>query len=428
MNIPLLSLLPFVLILLAIAILPLFWNHRWEQNKNKLIIAGILSLPIILFLIMNGLSHRLLETLFFDYIPFIVLLGSLFIITGGIHLSGDIEAKPLINLTFLSIGTILASIMGTTGAAMLLIRPIIQTNKQREFKVHTILFFIAIVANCGGLLTPIGDPPLFMLYLRGVPFTWFLKLLPEWLFVNGLLLFVYFIVDSYYYKKEKRINIVLDKIKIRSIKLKGKLNFVWLVGVVLSIAFLNEQYINIIHRNEYYKFIREVVIISMAVFSLIFTQKKLRKLNNFSWAPIEEVAYIFFGIFITMIPCLLYLETNAKSFGINSAFQFFYATGALSGILDNTPTAVTFYSLAHGLGIQSSIMVAGIPYDLLKAISLGAVFFGSITYIGNAPNFMVKAIAEDNNIKMPDFFSYFWKFSLLILLPIFILVQLIFVK
>jgi Na+/H+ antiporter NhaD/arsenite permease-like protein len=428
MNIPLLSLLPFVLILLAIAILPLFWNHRWEKNKNKLIIASILSFPIILFLIMNGLGHRLLKTLLFDYIPFIVLLGSLFIITGGIHIGGDIEAKPLINLTFLSIGTILASIMGTTGAAMLMIRPIIQTNKEREFKVHTILFFIAVVANCGGLLTPIGDPPLFMLYLRGVPFTWFLKLLPEWLFTNGLLLLIYFIVDSYYYKKEKRINIVLDKIMIRSIKVTGKLNFVWLAGVILSIAFLNEQYINIIHSNEYYKFIREVVIIFMAVFSLIFTQKKLRKVNNFSWAPIEEVAYIFFGIFITMIPCLLYLETNAKSFGINSAFQFFYATGALSGILDNTPTAVTFYSLAHGLGIQSSLMVAGIPYDLLKAISLGAVFFGSVTYIGNAPNFMVKAIAEDNNIKMPDFFSYFWKFSLVVLVPIFILVQLIFIK
>ncbi len=428
MNIPLLSLLPFVLILLAIAILPLFWNHRWEQNKNKLIIASILSLPIIVFLIQNGLGHRLIKTILFDYIPFIVLLGSLFVITGGIHLSGDIEAKPLINLAFLSIGTILASIMGTTGAAMLLIRPIIQTNKEREFKIHTILFFIAVVANCGGLLTPIGDPPLFMLYLRGVPFTWFLKLLPEWLFTNGLLLLIYFIVDSYYYKKEKRINIVLDKIMIRSIKVTGKLNFVWLAGVILSIAFLNEQYINIIHSNEYYKFIREVVIIFMAVFSLIFTQKKLRKLNNFSWAPIEEVAYIFFGIFITMIPCLLYLGTNAKSLGVNSAIQFFYATGALSGILDNTPTAVTFYSLAHGLGIQSSLMVAEIPYDLLKAISLGAVFFGSITYIGNAPNFMVKAIAEDNNIKMPDFFSYIWKFSLVVLLPIFILVQLIFIK
>jgi len=427
MNIPLFSLLPFILILLAIAILPLYWNHRWEKNKNKLIIASILSFPIILFLIVNGLGHRLLETLLFDYIPFIVLLGSLFIITGGIHIGGDIEAKPLINLTFLSIGTILASIMGTTGAAMLMIRPIIQTNKEREYKVHTILFFIAVVANCGGLLSPIGDPPLFMLYLRGVPFTWFLKLLPEWLFTNGLLLLIYFIVDSYYYKKEKKINIVLDKRMIRSIKVNGKLNFVWLTGVILSIAFLNEQYLNIIHSNEYYKFIREVVIICMAVFSLSLTAKRLRKLNNFSWAPIEEVAYLFFGIFITMIPCLLYLEKNAQSFGINTAIQFFYTTGALSGILDNTPTAVTFYSLAQGLGIQSFTMVGGIPYDLLKAISLGAVFFGSITYIGNAPNFMVKAIAEDSNIKMPDFFSYFWKFSLVVLLPIFILVQLIFV-
>jgi Na+/H+ antiporter NhaD/arsenite permease-like protein len=426
MNIPLISLVPFILILLAIAILPLYWNHRWEKNKNKLIIAIILSIPIIVFLIVGGLWHRLIETIVFDYFPFIVLLGSLFIITGGIHIAGDLEAKPVVNLTFLSIGTVLSSLMGTTGAAMLLIRPIIQTNKERKYKVHTILFFIAIVANCGGLLTPIGDPPLFMLYLRGVPFTWFLSLLPEWLLANGLLLLIYFIVDSYYYKKEKRKNIVLDGLMIRSIKIKGKLNFILLLGVILSIAFLNEQYLNIIHSNEYYKFIREAVIIIMALLSLKFTSIKLREKNKFSWHPIEEVAYLFFGIFITMIPCLLYLESNAKSFGINAAYQFYYATGALSGFLDNTPTAITFYSLAHGLGTQSVEMVAGIPFDLMKAISLGAVFFGGFTYIGNAPNFMIKSIAEDNKIKMPDFISYIWKFSLTILLPIYILLQLIF--
>lgn len=429
MNIPLLSLLPFVLILLAIAILPLYWSHKWEVNKNKLIIAAILSIPIIIFLYTAGLTYKLEETLLFDYLPFIILLGSLFIITGGIHISGDLEAKPVVNTIFIAIGTVLASIMGTTGAAMLLIRPVIQTNKERKYKVHTVLFFIACVANCGGLLSPIGDPPLFMLYLRGVPFTWFLNMLPEWLFTNGFffLLLFYFITDSFYYKKENRMNRILDRLMIQSIRIKGKLNFLWLLGVILSIAFLNEQYIGIIHTNEYFRFIRETVLIIMAALSWRFTSLSIRKKNNFSWRPIEEVAYLFFGIFITMIPCLLYLESNAKTLGIQTPWQFYYFTGVLSGILDNTPTAVTFYSIAHGLGQKSPEIVAGIPFNLMKAISLGAVYFGAFTYIGNAPNFMIKSIAEDNKIKMPDFLGYIAKFSLIFLLPVYIVLHLLFI-
>jgi Na+/H+ antiporter NhaD/arsenite permease-like protein len=178
--------------LLAIAVFPLFWNHFWEKNKNKLLIAIILSIPVVIYLLSNGFSEKLVETIVFDYLPFIILLGALFTITGGIFLSGDIEAKPAINTLFLTAGAVLASFVGTTGAAMLLIRPVIQTNKQRKFKVHTILFFIGIVANCGGLLTPLGDPPLFMMYLRGAPFEWFFKLFPEWIFVNMLLLIIYF--------------------------------------------------------------------------------------------------------------------------------------------------------------------------------------------------------------------------------------------
>ncbi len=187
-SIPLLSLVPFVLMLASIAVFPLFWEHFWEHNKNKLIIAIILSLPIIVFLVASNLTDKLLETMLFDYVPFIVLLGALFTITGGIFLSGDIEAKPSINTLFLAIGAVLASFMGTTGAAMLLIRPVIYTNKERKFKVHTILFFIGIIANCGGLLTPLGDPPLFMMYLRGASFSWFFKLGVEWFFTNGALL------------------------------------------------------------------------------------------------------------------------------------------------------------------------------------------------------------------------------------------------
>ncbi|QQS35678.1 MAG: sodium:proton antiporter [Ignavibacteriales bacterium] len=426
-EVHLLSLLPFVLMLGSIAALPLFMNHFWEKNKNKLIIAIILSIPVIIYLLANGLTERLIETIVFDYVPFLILLGALFTITGGIYLTGDIEAKPTINTLFLGIGAVLASIMGTTGAAMLLIRPVIQTNRQRTFKVHTILFFIGIVANCGGLLTPLGDPPLFMMYLRGADFTWFLKLFPEWLITNLILLIVYFIVDSFYYKKEPESAIQRDVKNVRPIKIEGKLNFIWLVGVVLAVAFLNEQYIGLIHESHYYKFIREIAIVLMAVCSLQFTTKLVRTSNNFTWGPIEEVAYLFLGIFITMVPCLLYLEANAKTLGVTSPQQFYYYTGLLSSFLDNTPTAVTFHSLAMGLGVTSPEMIAGIPEVLLKAICTAAVFFGSMTYIGNGPNFMVKAVAEENNIKMPDFFSYMFKFSLIILLPIFIIVQFIFI-
>lgn len=426
-EIPLLSLLPFVLMLLSIAVFPLFWNHFWEKNKNKLYVAIVLSIPVIIYLLANNFSHQLIHTMLFDYVPFLILLGALFTITGGILLSGDIAAKPKVNTLFLGIGAVLASLMGTTGAAMLLIRPVIQTNKQRTFKVHTILFFIGIVANCGGLLTPLGDPPLFMMYLRGAPFTWFFHLAPEWFVTNLLLLIIYFFVDTYFYKKEPASAIARDLSNIKPLKIEGKRNFIFLVGVVLAVAFLNEQYLSFININPYFKFIREAVIVLMAFLSMQFTPKLLRTSNNFTWHPIEEVAYLFLGIFITMVPCLLYLETNAKQLGVETVSQFYYYTGLLSSFLDNTPTAVTFHSLALGLGITEGTLVAGIPEILLKAISTGAVFFGSMTYIGNGPNFMVKAVAEENNIKMPDFFSYMFKFSIIVLLPIFILVQLLFI-
>ncbi len=426
-EIPLLSILPFVLMLLSIALFPLFWNHFWEKNRNKLLVAIILSIPVLIYLLLNGFTHELEHAIIFDYVPFLILLGALFTITGGILLTGDIEAKPKINTLFLGIGAVLASIMGTTGAAMLLIRPVIQTNKERKFKVHTILFFIGIVANCGGLLTPLGDPPLFMMYLRGAPFTWFFHLVPEWLITNLILLVIYFFVDTYYYKKEPHSAIISDKTDIRPIKIEGKRNFIFLAGVVLAVAFINEQYLSFININPYFKFVREAFILLMAYLSLLFTPKLLRTSNNFTWHPIEEVAYLFLGIFITMVPALLYLEINAKHLGIQSVEQFYYYTGLLSSFLDNTPTAVTFHSLALGLGITEGTLVAGIPEILLKGISTASVFFGSMTYIGNGPNFMVKAVAEENNINMPDFFSYMFKFSIIILLPIFIIVQLLFI-
>jgi len=426
-EIPLVLLLPFALLLAAIAVMPLAFSHFWESNRNKLIVAVVCSVPVLGFLIYNAMWGELKHALLFDYVPFLILLGALFVITGGINITGDIEAKPSINTAFVAIGAVLASLMGTTGAAMLLIRPLLETNAERQHKVHTVLFFIGVVANCGGLVTPLGDPPLFVLYLRGVPFEWFLNLLPVWLFTNIILLATYFGVDSYYYyQKESLSALKRDVEEIRPIQITGTVNFALLLGVVLSVAFLNEQYIPLFKQNEYVKFLREAVILLLLGLSLWLTKKEVREANKFSWHPIEEVAYLFLGIFITMIPCLLFLEANAPSLGISSAVQFYYATGTLSGVLDNTPTAVTFYSLALGLGQQDPVMIAGIPEMLLKAICIGAVFFGAMTYIGNAPNFMVKAVAEEQGLEMPSFVGYVAKFSLVVLLPVFVLVQLIF--
>lgn len=437
-NIPLWTSIPFVVMLLAIATGPLIDGKWWEENKNKLLISVLLSIPVVIYMIINGLSATLSHTILYDYVPFMILLGSLFIITGGIHLSGDIKAKPLNNTLFLGIGYLLASVMGTTGAAMLLIRPLIATNSERRYTTHTILFFIAAVANCGGLLTPLGDPPLFMLYLRGAEFFWFLNLFPEWLFVGTLLLTIYFFADLYYYKKESWEDIAEDYIQIKPIRITGTINFLFLAGVVVAVAFINKGNIPLMGEADapvWLKYLREIVLVILAAMSMYYTKKEVRKSNNFSWAPIIEVAYLFLGIFITMAPALVWLAYNAAHFGVTKPWHFLYSSGLLSSFLDNTPTAVAFYDLARGLitsgatpdALQGATYMAGVPEIILRAICVGAVFFGAMTYIGNGPNFMVKSIAEESGIKMPGFFSYMLKFSLIILLPVYILTQLIFI-
>lgn len=427
-NVPLWASVPFLIMLLFIAIGPLFFHHWYEENKNKLIVSLALGIPTAIWLIFNHMTDKLMHQMLFDYIPFIILLGSLFIITGGIQLKGDIEAKPWINTLFLAIGGLLASFMGTTGAAMLLIRPVIRTISERKFKVHTILFFIAIVANAGGMLTPLGDPPLFLLYLRGAPFEWFFSLYKEWAFVLGILLVIYYFADKYYYQKESPAAKKKDKTNIIPLSISGTYNFIFLLGVVLSVAFLNEHYLHIIHDNHYYGFVREASMLLMAGLSLYFTPRKLRIDNKFTYTPIIEVAFLFLGIFTTMIPALLWLNANAETLGVSTPAAFYYSTGALSSFLDNAPTALALHKLALGLPMAEGIkLVAGIPEALLTAISLGAVFFGAMTYIGNGPNFMVKAIAEENKIEMPSFFGYMFKFSLTVLLPVYILTQLLFV-
>lgn len=429
-QIPLWPSIPFFLILLAIAVGPLIAEEWWENNRNKFLVSIILSIPTIYYLVSQGLTEPLKHQIVADYVPFIILLSALFVITGGIHLSGDIKAKPGVNTLFLGLGYLLASFMGTTGAAMLLIRPVISINKQRHFSVHTILFFIAAVANCGGLLTPLGDPPLLMLYLRGASFTWFFSLMPEWAFVGVLLLGAYFVIDSYYYKKERPKDLAADAREIKPIRITGARNIVFLLGVVCSVAFINHDVIPEMSGEDaplWLRHLREIVLVVLTVIAYVITPQKIRNSNRFSWGPIIEVAVVFIGIFITMTPTLIYLRQHAPSMGLTEPYHFYYATGFLSAFLDNTPTAVAFHSVASNIPIIEGIpVVAHVAENILSAIATSAVFFGALTYIGNGPNFMVKSIAEDNDIKMPSFFGYVIKFSLVILLPIYILTQLIF--
>ncbi len=429
-DVQLWMLIPFAVMLLTIAIAPLTVEHWWEENRNKLIFTLLLSIPTAVVLALFGLGGNVVHQLLYDYIPFIVLLLALFVVTGGINIRGDIAATPFINTLLLAMGWLLASFMGTTGAAMLMIRPLLQINQQRVHRVHTVLFFIALVANCGGLLTPLGDPPLFLLYLRGASFEWFFQLLPQWAFVGLILLAIYAVTDRYFYEKEPEHMRKRDEEEHEPIRVKGVGNFGWLAAVIAAVVFLNASYIPAMadhHAPLYVKFLREIVLLVIIFGSLKTISKEVREANNFSWGPIAEVAILFVGIFTTMTPALLYLNANAASLGMTEPWQFYYATGALSSFLDNAPTAVAFHTVASGLPLMEGVpYVAGIPEVLLKVVSLGAVFFGAMTYIGNGPNFMVKAIAEQEGVKMPSFFGYMIKFSCVVLLPVYILAQLIF--
>jgi Na+/H+ antiporter NhaD/arsenite permease-like protein len=422
--------IPFAIMLLTIAIAPLVAEHFWEKNRNKLIFTAVISVVTVALLSSFGLGGAIMHNLLFDYIPFIMLLLALFVVTGGIRISGDITATPLVNTFILGAGFAMASVMGTTGAAMLLIRPLLQINQQRVYRVHTVLFFIALVANCGGLLTPLGDPPLFLLYLRGASFAWFSTMFPQWLTVGAILLALYMVIDRYYYAKEPAEAKLRDLTEQEPLKIEGMRNFLYLGMIIAAVLFLNQNYIPAMgeeHAPLYIKFLREIALAVIIILSWLTTRKQIRTDNHFTWEPISEVAILFVGIFITMTPAMLYLAANAELLGITEPWQFYYSTGALSSFLDNAPTAVAFHTLADGQ--YAAVLpdyVANIPAILLQAISLGAVFFGAMTYIGNGPNFMVKAIAEQEGIKMPSFFGYILKFTLVVLLPVYVIVQLIF--
>jgi Na+/H+ antiporter NhaD/arsenite permease-like protein len=421
-SLPFWSIAPFALMLLGIALIPLRWPHFWERNANKSLVSAILGVPVALYVASHEPSllwHTALE-----YVSFIALLGALFTISGGIVLRGDLRATPAINTGFLAVGALLANVIGTTGASMLLIRPLLQTNSERKHVGHIPILFIFVVSNCAGLLTPLGDPPLFLGYLRGVPFFWTLRLLPEWFFVVTILLAVFYVLDRRAVAREAAADLRRDESQQRPLELAGMLNAVYLLGVVAAVLVSPSLPEGAVREG-----VRLGVMAAMTGLSLATTARELRRENGFTFGPITEVAVLFAGIFATMIPALEILRVRGAEFGIQAPWQFFWLSGALSSFLDNAPTYLTFTSLAQSIGPGADVAVhlAGGPVSatLLTAISAGSVLMGANSYIGNGPNFMVKAIAEEQGVAMPSFGGYMlWSGSILI--PIFVMMTFVF--
>lgn len=432
--------MPFAGILLSIALFPLLAPHIWHHHFGKIAVfwAACAAVPMVIFfgghVAMNSIAHIMLA----DYLPFLIFVGSLFIVAGGIHVHGTFVGRPVVNAGFLMLGAVLANLMGTTGAAMLLIRPLIGANANRKRRIHTFIFFIFMVANVGGALTPLGDPPLFLGFLKGVSFLWTAEhvLLP-WLVANAILLAVYLVIDTIMYRKD-----VQDGFKPSTegvpFGLSGKINLLLLaviVGAVLMSGFW--------HPGQVFHFmgvhfpvetlLRDAIFIAVASTSLIMTAKATREANHFTWDPIMEVAKLFFGIFICIVPVLemlraghdgafaglVALVTNPDGSYNNTVF--FWLTGILSAFLDNAPTYLAFFNLAGG----DAIHLMGDGAQTLLAISMGSVFMGAVSYIGNAPNFMTVAICNERGVKMPSFFGYMlWSVS--ILFPTFMVIDWLF--
>lgn len=429
-ELPIWSVSPFVLMLLSIAVLPLFASHWWEKNRNKAIISFLLSLPVGVYLLMAA-PHELAEKMI-EYAAFISLLGSLFIISGGIYLKGSLAGTPLVNTLFLAIGAAMASVVGTTGASMLLIRPLLRANQRRRDKAHIVIFFIFIVSNIGGCLTPLGDPPLYLGFLQGVPFTWTFRLAAQWAFANVILLIIFNLLDQYKFNREDVATpgaLTEDVQSKEPLRIEGKINFLFLLGVVASAFFSGYLGSMYAWSSETQVILQVIGMAAMALFSLLFTGKETRKGNSFTFNPIIEVAVLFIGIFVTMIPALLILKARGQEIGVTEPWHFFWASGALSSFLDNAPTYLVFLELGRSVAPTTDLqgMIAGVTAPLLAAISLGSVFMGANTYIGNGPNFMVKSVAEESGVKMPSFFGYML-YSIAILIPLFILITFVFFR
>jgi len=411
-DFPVWSVVFFVSLILSIAIFPLINAEWWGKRFGYVTLA--LSIPAAILILTKEkmlLVHSLIE-----YVSFIILLGSLFIISGGIVIRTAARGTPELNCFFLLQGAIFANLIGTTGASMVLIRPMIRANKWRNKVSHIFIFFIFLVSNIGGLLTPLGDPPLFLGFLRGVPFFWTMKLFPIWAFAVAVLLAIFYLVDSRLIKKEDPDAFLkhLDTLPEKKLEIRGRRNFAFLFLVIVSF-FIPPVW-------------REMVMILSALGSIYYTPVSLREENTFTYNPIIEVAILFAGIFVTMVPVLTILTLHGSSIGVTEPWHFFWAVGGLSSFLDNAPTYLVFMTTAQSVAVAKGIvasLIVGVPELYLKAVSAGAVFMGANTYVGNGPNFMVKAICNENDIAMPSFFGYMvW--SVGILIPIFILVTFVF--
>ena len=451
---PVWSIIPFAGMLLSIALGPLINAHWWEHNIGKVSFfwTMLFALPAAGMIGGNETLYELLHITIIDYIPFLVLVEALFIIAGGIAVDGVLPHTPLSNTLVLLVGTLLASVIGTTGATILMIRPLIKANRERKTVMHTIVFLIFLVSNIGGALTPVGDPPLFIGFLHGVPFFWTTAhvILP-WITNVVLLLGMYYLLDTYFYRRY--LQAVADGdwpaptcetgVPRGKIRISGLQNLLFLLGtlsaIVLSGLLANHPLffdaatktatgitVMSLHGHAlvmpYINIARDCIILIMALLSWLFTAKSVRVANNFTWGPMNEVAILFAGIFATIIPALKLLQARGGELGVSTPAQFFWAAGALSSFLDNTPTYLAFLSLAGQAGAQAGVLtdLGMVDSRILMAISCGAVFMGANTYIGNAPNFMARSIAEENGIKMPSFFGYMgW--SIAILIPLFVL-------
>jgi len=447
---PVWTILPFAGILLSIALCPLWTPHFWHNHYGKVsAFWAIIFAGPFLFVFRGEALHHILHIYLIDYIPFIILLWALFTISGGIVVTGTLKGTPLVNSIMLLMGTALASWVGTTGAAMVMIRPVLRANRDRQKKAHIVCFFIFLVANIGGALTPLGDPPLFLGFLHNVPFFWVTRaILPHMLIVAGLVLAMFFFLDTFYYRQELRLTSKKegDEEKI-PLKVEGLYNLIFLagvVGMVLMSGYWKAGHFTVMGVGmEYQNVLRDVMIVVMGLLSLRFTPWSLREANEFGWVPIVEVAKLFAGIFMTIIPAIAILKAGSSGAlagllaVVNQPAHYFWVSGGLSSFLDNAPTYLTFFNMALGkLGLAEaavpSALSATVPaanpvfVAYLKAISAGSVFMGANTYIGNAPNFMVKSIAEEAGVAMPSFFGYMLKYSIPFLIPVFVLITFIF--
>lgn len=440
-TVPIWLCIPFAGLLLCIALLPLIRPKWWEEHQGLVSAAWIAAMAVTFCLVYGAgkTAETVLECIVNDYLTFIVLLFGLFCVSGNITMEGDFAGSPRVNVGLLAMGTLLASCIGTTGASMLMVRPVIKMNAWRKRKKHIMVFFIFMVSNMGGCLTPIGDPPLLMGFMRGVPFFWSLKLLPVLLLNMVILLFVFYHLDKRAYRKDIAQGRKPDISKpYTEFRIDGMHNLLFIVMIVAAVilsgllpttaafqdAAGNVRGIHLLGEVVFtYSAMIEIALILLAAFlSFRTTRKSIRKRNHFTWGPIREVAVLFIGIFITMQPALMLLKTVGPSLGISQPWQMFWSTGLLSSFLDNTPTYLVFLTTAGTLGFTGGIATSlgTVPAGVLAAISCGAVFMGANTYIGNAPNFMVKSISEENGVLMPSFFGYIlW--SVVFLVPVFLI-------